>query len=190
MGFYSKTDDRTGGGEDGDDGRGDAAHETGWRKSALKTYTLESEIVLPRGIEEVFAFFSDAMNLEAITPPWVQFSVLTPAPIEMRVGLRIDYKLKIHRFPVRWQSEITAWEPPHRFIDEQRRGPYQLWIHEHRFESCPEGTRMTDHVRYAALGGSLVQKYLVAPDLRRIWAYREAQMRKRFGPERREPAVV
>jgi hypothetical protein len=134
-------------------------------------------------LDEVFPFFADATNLEAITPPWVQFEVLTLAPITMRKGLRIDYRLKIHAIPVRWQSEITAWEPPFRFVDEQRRGPYRAWIHEHRFEACDGGTRMRDHVRYAVWGGRLVNRLFVRKDLQRIWAYREAQMRVRFGEE-------
>ena len=84
--------------------------------------------------------------------------------------------------PLRWRSEITAWEPPFRFVDEQRRGPYRLWIHEHRFEEENGGTVMTDHVRYAVLGGELVNRLFVRRDLERIFAYGREIVLQRFGP--------
>ena len=100
----------------------------------MKTHTLSSEVRLAVPIDQVFSFFADAYNLSVLTPPWLSFQVLTPRPIMMQVGMRIDYRLRIYGLPVRWQSEITAWQPPHRFVDEQRRGPYRLWVHEHRFQ--------------------------------------------------------
>jgi ligand-binding SRPBCC domain-containing protein len=84
--------------------------------------------------------------------------------------------------PLRWRSEITAWEPPRRFVDEQRRGPYRLWIHEHTFEALDGGrTLCDDRVRYAVPGGGLANRLLVAPDLRRIFAHRARKLRERFG---------
>jgi ligand-binding SRPBCC domain-containing protein len=97
-------------------------------------YTLQTRIDLAAPLSEVFPFFADAYNLERITPSFLSFKVLTPAPIEMRPGTLIDYRLRVRGAPLRWRSEITAWEPPYRFVDEQRRGPYRAWIHEHRFE--------------------------------------------------------
>jgi len=144
-------------------------------------YRLESEIILPRPIEEVFDFFADAQNLESITPPLLHFEVLTRGPIELRQGRLIDYRLRLHGMPLRWQSEISAWEPPYRFVDEQRRGPYRRWVHEHRFERCAEGTRAIDRVRYEVPGGDLVHKLFVEPDLRRIFVYRAERLRERFG---------
>ncbi len=82
----------------------------------------ESEIWLGKPVEEVFAFFADARNLQALTPAWLDFTVLTPDPILMRAGALIDYRLRLHSFPIRWQTEIKIWEPPNRFVDEQRRG--------------------------------------------------------------------
>lgn len=133
-------------------------------------------------MEEVFAFFSDARNLEVLTPPWLRLRVLTPEPIELRAGTLLDYQLKLHGFPVRWQSEITAWEPPRRFVDEQRRGPYRRWIHEHRFEPRDAGTLAQDCVRYAVLGGRLVNRFLVEPYLRRIFAFRQRKLLELFPP--------
>jgi len=149
------------------------------KKDGLRTLTAIQW--LPRPIPDVFPFFAEAGNLDAITPPWLRFGVRTPQPIEMRVGARIDYRLRLHGLPVRWQSEITAWQPPHRFVDEQRRGPYRVWIHEHAFSERDGGTLVADHVRYAVPGGWLVDRLFVRRDLRRIFAYRTDALRKRFG---------
>ena len=99
-----------------------------------KPLTLDTELFLPRPREEVFPFFADAFNLEAITPPFLRFKVTTEAPIEMQVGALIDYKLRLHGIPITWRTRIAAWEPPYRFVDEQLKGPYSLWRHEHTFE--------------------------------------------------------
>jgi ligand-binding SRPBCC domain-containing protein len=111
----------------------------------------------------------------------LNFQVLTPGPIEMSVGRLIDYKLRMRGIPVRWQSEITAWEPPVRFVDKQRRGPYRLWIHEHRFAELDNGTVCFDDVRYAVPGGRLIDRLLVRRDLRKIFDFRHEQLRKTFG---------
>lgn len=138
----------------------------------MKVHTLETDQWLPRPLFEVFPFFSNAFNLERITPPLLRFRVTTSPPIEMRKGTVIDYRLRVHGVPVRWRSEITEWDPPHRFVDEQRRGPYRLWHHEHRFEERDGGTLCRDMVRYAAPGGPLVHKLLVERDVRKIFAFR------------------
>jgi hypothetical protein len=141
----------------------------------------EREILLPAPLEQVFAFFSDAANLERLTPPWLSFQIVSPQPIPMAVGTRIDYRLRLHGIPISWTSEITAWEPPHRFVDEQRKGPYRTWIHEHRFEEIEGGTMAYDAVRYAVLGGVLAAKLFVRPDLEKIFAHRHQVMRELFG---------
>ena len=147
---------------------------------ASRGWLLRAECVVPRPLGEVFPFFADAMNLERITPPLVRFRVLTPAPITMRVGLLIDYQLRIRGLPVRWQSEITAWEPQRRFVDEQRRGPYKFWRHEHWFEACDGGTRVIDEVNYGVPGGALVNWLVVGRDVRKIFAYRQQALREIF----------
>lgn len=145
---------------------------------------LHVEQWLPRPRAEVFPFFADAANLQAITPPWVGFTVLTPLPFEMRPGAIIDYKLRIRGFPVRWRTEITAWEAPFRFVDEQRKGPYRQWIHEHRFEEIDGGTLVIDHVRYRAPGGRLVEHLFVKPEVERIFAYRKLRLAEYFDRSR------
>ena len=156
-----------------------------WHDRYCMVYELHREQWLPRTIEEVFPFFADAGNLERITPPWLHFQIIDP-PGNLGKGTRIDYRLRIHGFPVRWQSEITAWEPPYRFIDEQTQGPYRLWVHEHTFESKDGGTMIRDHVRYAVPGGTLIQKFLVAPDLERVFSYRLERLRE-IWPARKSP---
>jgi len=143
-------------------------------------HVVETWLARPRA--EVFAFFSDAANLERLTPSWLGFEILTPRPIAMQVGARIDYRLRIHFVPVRWRTEITAWEPPLRFVDEQRRGPYRLWHHTHSFTEQDGGTLVRDQVRYAVLGGILIQKLLVERDVRTIFAHREKVLRELFPP--------
>ncbi|HET7904187.1 MAG TPA: SRPBCC family protein [Candidatus Eisenbacteria bacterium] len=140
-----------------------------------------SKVWLPRPVEEVFPFFADARNLEELTPPFLRFQVLTPPPISMAAGTRIDYRLRLHGIPIRWQSEITAWEPMRMFVDEQRRGPYRAWIHTHRFTAKDGGTLVEDEVRYDVPGGALVYALFVRNDVARIFAYREAKLRARFG---------
>ena len=152
----------------------------------MKTFTLTNELWLPHSPEEVFPFFADAGNLERLTPPSLRFRVLTPPPIEMAVGTLIDYSIRLRGIPMRWQSEITAWEPPYRFVDEQRRGPYRLWVHEHAF--MPQrgtaqggGTIAKDIVQYAVLGGAIAQRLFVASELERIFEYRNGALRDYFG---------
>ena len=125
--------------------------------------------------EEVFPFFSDAANLERITPPWIGFRIATAQPIEMRHGTLIGYRLKLHGIPLNWHTEIALWDPPHRFVDVQLSGPYRLWHHTHSFEPDGEGTLMRDVVRYALpLGplGEIAHLVLVRRDLSRIFDFR------------------
>ncbi len=110
----------------------------------MKEFLLETKLWLPRPRAEVFSFFASAHNLETITPPWLNFEVLTPAPIAMRPGTLIDYRIRIHGVPVRWRTEITSWQPPYQFVDEQLRGPYKFWHHTHTFEERDGGTLCID----------------------------------------------
>jgi ligand-binding SRPBCC domain-containing protein len=151
----------------------------------VKVCKLFSELWLPLPPEDVFPFFAEARNLEQITPPWLSFHVLAQHPPEMGAGTVIDYRLRLHGIPLRWRSEITVWEPPRRFVDVQRRGPYRLWEHEHLFLPKDGGTLVQDRVRYAVPGGSLlaplVDRLLVRPDLERIFAYRRQRLKEIFG---------
>lgn len=147
----------------------------------MQVFEFHSGIWLPKPLAEVFPFFSEARNLEILTPPWLRFEVLTRGPLEMSQGLKIDYKLRLRGLPVRWQSEITRWEPPCLFVDEQRRGPYRLWVHEHRFREENGMTLAEDSVRYAVPGGWVVDRLFVRRDLRKIFDFRHSQLREAFG---------
>lgn len=114
------------------------------------TYSLSTDITLPKPIDSVFPFFADAGNLEAITPPELRFRIVSPMPIDMRVGALIEYRLSLFGVPFSWLTEISVWEEGRRFIDRQVLGPFRLWIHEHRFEATASGgTRIRDEVHYA-----------------------------------------
>ena len=136
--------------------------------------------------ERAFEFFADAGNLELITPPWLEFEMVTPGEIEMRPGALIEYRLKVRHVPLRWTTRIEVWEPPVRFVDIQLRGPYTLWEHTHTFE--PDGENavvIRDRVRYALpLGplGRLVNAVIVSRDLERIFAYRQTAVAARLDP--------
>jgi ligand-binding SRPBCC domain-containing protein len=133
---------------------------------------------VPRPLEETFAFFSDAHNLEAITPRWLRFRILE-APAELEQGSLIRYQLRLFGVPISWHAEIGRWTPPRSFTDVQTAGPYPLWEHTHRFSPVRDGTEIYDHVRYRVPGGPLgplVQRVLVRRWLDQIFDYRAARL--------------
>ena len=142
----------------------------------MPLYTLHREQRLPGTPDEVFPFFGDAGNLEAITPPSLRFEIVTPRPIEMRIGALIEYRLRMRGLPISWLTRIEEWEPGVRFVDMQLRGPYALWHHTHTFEADgPDHTLMTDTVRYALPGGPLgavPHALFVRSELERIFDFR------------------
>jgi len=144
-------------------------------------YHLLTEFWTPRPLAEVFPFFADAFNLQILTPEFLNFRVVTPAPIDMHVGTTIDYQIRLHGIPIGWKSLISAWEPPFRFVDEQVRGPYKFWHHEHTFEVRDGGTLIRDDVHYGVPGGWLAHTLLVRRDLAAIFQYRAEKMRAQFG---------
>lgn len=146
----------------------------------MRASTFLTELWLPRPRAEVFDFFSDAANLERITPPFLRFRIETPLPIEMRNGALIDYRLRVRGVPIRWRTEIRSWEPPFRFVDVQLRGPYRLWEHTHTFEERDGGTLCRDTVRFAVWGGALVERFFIRREVAAIFAYRERVLRARF----------
>ncbi|KAB2661082.1 MAG: SRPBCC family protein [Verrucomicrobia bacterium] len=146
----------------------------------MREFLYECELWVPRPRSEVFEFFADAANLQAITPDWLDFRIETPLPIVMRAGALIDYRLKVHGIPLRWRTEILEWDPPNRFVDFQVRGPYRLWHHTHVFEDRDGGTLCRDRVRYNPPGGVLADRLLVRRDIARIFACRREALAARF----------
>jgi ligand-binding SRPBCC domain-containing protein len=141
-----------------------------------RVHILERRQRVELRIDRAFAFYGDARNLERITPPWLGFEVTTPLPIEMGEGTLIEYRLRLHRIPVRWRTRIEAWDPPHRFVDAQVKGPYALWEHTHTFEEDgPDATIISDRVRYSIPFGPLgeiADRLLVRRDLKLIFDHR------------------
>ncbi len=146
----------------------------------MRIHTLHREQRLDGTPGEVFPFFADAFNLEALTPPLLRFRVVTPAPIHMHLGALIQYALKLRGVPVSWLTSIQGWDPPHRFVDTQVKGPYALWHHTHTFvDSGDGGTLMTDTVRYGiAFGpfGELAHTLFVKRDVEAIFAFRAVEI--------------
>jgi ligand-binding SRPBCC domain-containing protein len=150
----------------------------------LAEHVLRRQAFIPAPLEEVFDFFSDARNLERITPGWLRFRVLTEDPIEMKVGTRIRYRLRIAGVPLRWDTCITRWEPGKSFVDRQERGPYRLWVHTHTFEPIGDGVLMGDLVRYALPFGPLgrfAHELWVRGALAQIFDYRFERIGQIFG---------
>jgi ligand-binding SRPBCC domain-containing protein len=155
------------------------------------TQTLATAIELPLGIEEVFAFFAAAENLERITPPELGFRIQSPLPIDIAKDIRIDYRLSLFGLPFNWRSLISHWAPPHSFVDEQIKGPYALWHHTHTFTTTPTGTLIADRVLYRLPLWPLGQLALpvVKLQLRRIFSYgQQAISRILLGDSEKHPA--
>jgi ligand-binding SRPBCC domain-containing protein len=144
----------------------------------------ETWVSLPRG--DVFPFFADAANLQQLTPPWLRFSIRTPQPIAMREGARIEYRISLRGIPMTWVTDISRYQPPDLFVDEQRRGPYRTWIHTHRFVDQRGGTLLIDDVEFDMLAARLVAP-LVARDLRRIFTFRHQALLAHFNQPRPWP---
>ncbi|MEA2214184.1 MAG: hypothetical protein QOF83_4132 [Solirubrobacteraceae bacterium] len=141
----------------------------------MRVHRLEREQRVERPVGEVFAFFAAARNLERLTPRWLSFAVLTPEPIDMHVGTLIDYRLRVHGIPLRWQSRIEEWDPGRSFVDRQLRGPYGLWHHRHTFVVDGEDTIVHDAVDYGlplSPLGEMAHPLFVRRDLERIFEYR------------------
>lgn len=149
----------------------------------LKIYELRRQIFVPAPLEDVFSFFSNAENLNLITPPWLYFKILTPLPIVMKKNAFIDYSIKLLGLRMTWSTEITVWQPPAKFVDRQIKGPYRVWEHTHLFEEKGEGTQMEDVIQYAVPGfvlSPLVHFLFVRPRLEKIFTFRENSILEYF----------
>ena len=147
------------------------------------THFLKSQIQINKPISEVFHFFSKAENLNLLTPPELNFKIVTPLPIVLTCGAVIDYRIQLSGFPFSCKTEITSWNPPYQFVDTQLQGPYETWIHEHRFESKDTYTIMHDLVEYRAKGWifePLIQRFFVAKRVKEIFEYRTLQINRLF----------
>jgi ligand-binding SRPBCC domain-containing protein len=152
----------------------------------MAVHRLERRQYVGRPLDEVFAFFAEAGNLERLTPPWLSFRVLTPEPVQMDAGTLIDYRLRLHGFALGWTSQIEVWEPDRQFVDRAIRGPFSLWHHRHRFSASGAGTIVSDEVHYApplGLLGEVAERLLVSRDLGRIFDYRREAVARILGQD-------
>lgn len=156
----------------------------------MRTYILEREQIIPLPRSQTFAFFGDAMNLEAITPPFLHFRVLTKPQIEMKEGTLLDYRLSLFGIPFYWQTLIERWSPEDSFVDTQLKGPYKLWHHTHTFEElAPNQTLMRDRVLYGipyGIFGRLAQALFVKRALNLIFDYRKEMTTRLLTPDNPE----
>lgn len=145
-------------------------------------YRLSSAVLVERSIEPVFEFFSKADNLDAITPPWLNFRIKTPLPIQISEGTEIEYSLRLRGIPVKWRSRIEDWKPNERFTDVQVAGPYHYWSHIHRFSPISsDSTLVEDQVDYRVPGGRLIHALFVKKDLVRIFQFRHTKVLEILG---------
>jgi ligand-binding SRPBCC domain-containing protein len=150
----------------------------------MSIHRLEREQVIRAAPGRVFEFFSKARNLEALTPPWLRFQVLTHEPIEMRAGTVIEYRLRLHGVRMGWVTLIEEWQPGRRFVDRQLCGPYRLWHHTHEFAPHRDGTLVRDQVRYAlplGLIGVAAHEAFVRRDLARVFDFRRQAVVRLIG---------
>jgi ligand-binding SRPBCC domain-containing protein len=153
---------------------------------------LEREQFVPLSVDDCFGFFADASNLEAITPPWLRFRILSPLPIAISEGAVIEYRLALHGLPFRWRTRIDQWEPGRRFVDRQVRGPFRLWEHTHTFEARDGGTTIRDRVLYRmpyGPFGALARRLLIGADLERIFDYRRDAVERLLGSGAEQPEL-
>ena len=160
----------------------------------MKTHILERTQIIERSLTATFEFFSDADNLEKLTPQFLQFKILTPRPITMKSGTLIDYSLSLFGLPFKWQTLIEIWEPGVRFVDSQVKGPYELWHHTHTFEALgAERTLMKDQVQYQLpLGflGELAHLMFVKTTLHKIFAYRAEVTARLLAPQPQSVSIL
>ncbi len=152
----------------------------------MAIYRLRRQQWIPATRAQVWEFFSNAANLAAITPKKMGFRVTSgDLPQGIYPGQIITYKVApLLGIPLFWMTEITAVEEGKLFVDEQRRGPYRLWHHQHHFEEKDGGVLMTDIVHYEVpLGvlGRVANAALVRRELETIFDFRARAVAERFG---------
>jgi len=150
----------------------------------MQPHVFKTTTVIKKPLLEVFEFFSKAENLNKITPPELQFEFVTPLPIAVHQGAKIEYKIKLSGIPFRWKTLISEWNPPYSFTDQQIKGPYRVWIHRHSFKALNDNeTLMTDEVQFLSPGyflEPLINKFFIEQKVKEIFHYREQTLQHLF----------
>ena len=149
----------------------------------MKVYKLKFEQKINSSLGQVFSFFSKPENLALITPPELDFKILTPGPIKMKEGQLIDYTIKIFGLKIRWRTLITEFDYPNSFVDQQIKGPYSMWHHKHTFHDCKDFVHMVDEINYSVSFGFLgriMNYFFIRKDLVKIFNYRKNIINKHF----------
>ena len=148
-------------------------------------HRIYQEQLLPISLEEAWNFFATPKNLNEVTPSELDFKVLSPLPDKMYEGLIIQYRIKpMINIPLNWCTEITHIKEMDYFVDEQRKGPFKMWHHEHHFSVVPEGVLMKDILHYdigMGIIGSIAGKLFVHKKVRDIFKYRFKALEEYFG---------
>ena len=155
----------------------------------MQDQVFQQTIFVKAPIEKVFEFFSDAKNLEFITPPLLQFKILDQNTPTIQKGTIFTYKLKIHGVPIKWKTLIEEWEPHSYFVDSQMKGPYKKWHHTHRFQATHDGTLVEDTVLYRLHFGYLGQLLTgrwVRRDIEKIFSFREKMIASIFSSNKQK----
>lgn len=150
----------------------------------MQAYQLNCQMLVRKPIREVFEVFENPYNLKKITPPWLNFAVISKRQVEMKKGEEIDYEFRWMGLPMRWRTLISHYQPPVGFVDQMLRGPYTLWHHRHSFEERPEGTLVIDQVHYILpFGplGRLAHALMVKANLVAIFTYRQKTLNEMWG---------
>jgi ligand-binding SRPBCC domain-containing protein len=147
----------------------------------MPIYQLERRQIVAMSLTECWRFFSDPRKLEKLTPRALNFTIKSALPPEVHPGLMIEYTVSpLLGVPLTWLTEIVHVDPPSRFVDEQRVGPYRIWHHEHSFSAVTEGkTEVRDLVTYVPpLGplGALLNRLIIRWQLEQIFDYRREQL--------------
>lgn len=155
----------------------------------MEIHRLNRQQWIDRPLDDIYEFFERPENLATITPPSLDFQLLTPLPIAMQQGRIIDYTIRFLGVRLRWRSIISVHQPPDCFVDEQLKGPYSFWFHRHRFNREKGGTRIIDEVSYAlpvwipSMLSAIIHRQLVRPELEKIFDYRRDQFSRLFSED-------
>ncbi len=141
----------------------------------IRSYAHTFRLPYERGA--LFDLFSNPRHLDSLTPSWFRLQLLADPPPELTVGSEISYRLRWRGLPLRWTSVVTDWRRPAYLAYEQKQGPYLYFRHDHVFETAGAGTEIVDRVSFRSPGGRLVDRWIVQPELERIFAYREQTVR-------------